>query len=105
MLKSLSLSVALPFRSPVAALLLSVVLGPLGLIYASIWGGVVMLGICFVVICAKFIVPIIFTWIANCIWAVAATNRYNDKLLKTWWLMETTRNEEKNITAPTARSL
>jgi hypothetical protein len=71
----------LPFKSVAAALLLGLVLGPVGLLYASFWGGIVMVVIAFIVICSKLSVPILLTWIGSCIWAVGATNQYNKKLL------------------------
>jgi hypothetical protein len=72
----------LPFKSVAIALLFSVFLGPVGLLYASLLGGIIMIVVGFVVISAKFMVPIAMTWVTSCIWAVASTNRYNQKLLK-----------------------
>lgn len=71
----------LPFKSVGLSLLLSVILGPIGLLYASFWGGVTMILVGFVVLCNKLTVPIMLTWVICCIWAVGATNRYNKKLL------------------------
>ena len=71
----------LPFKSVAVALLFSTILGPVGLLYSSVLGGVVMTIITFIVISVKFSVPIILTWIGCNIWSVAATNRYNNKLM------------------------
>lgn len=71
----------LPFKSVGVALILSVVLGPVGLLYASFWGGITMILVALVVLCNKFTVPVILTWVICCIWAVGATNQYNRKLI------------------------
>ena len=75
-------SVRLPCKSVAVALLFSVILGPVGLLYASYWGGIVMIILGFIVICTQLIVPIILFWIICSIWAVGAVNRYNKKLLQ-----------------------
>ncbi|HVE44309.1 MAG TPA: hypothetical protein VNC84_04140 [Gammaproteobacteria bacterium] len=73
----------LPYKSVAAALLFSVILGPVGLLYASFWGGVslIMLGI--IVVSNKFIFPIILLWITCCIWSVGAVESYNKKIRST----------------------
>lgn len=71
-----------PFKSTAAALLFCALLGPVGLLYSTVVGGVVMLVLGFIVLGFKFIVPIVFVWLISCVWGVAATNRYNKKLLK-----------------------
>lgn len=75
-----------PFKSVAGALLFSVLLGPVGMLYSTVWGGAVMIFFGFIVVSIKFIVPIALVWLISCIWSVAATNRYNAKLLRT--LME-----------------
>lgn len=72
----------LPYKNPAVSLLFSVFLGPVGLLYASVRGGIIMVLIAFVVISSRFPVPIILTWVSCCIWSVLATNRYNNKLLE-----------------------
>ncbi len=72
----------LPYKNLALSLLFSVFLGPIGLLYATARGGIIMLLIAFWVISARFSVPIILMWISCCVWSVLATNRYNDKLLK-----------------------
>jgi len=71
----------LPFKSVAIALLFSVILGPVGLLYASYWGGIIMVVLGFIVICSHLWVPIVLLWIICCIWAVGATNRFNRKLM------------------------
>lgn len=71
---------AKPYKSVAAALLFSVILGPIGLLYSSFWGGVIMTLIGIVVLSNKFIFPIILVWIGSCIWGVGAVEAYNRQL-------------------------
>ncbi len=71
----------LPFKNLAGALLFSVFLGPIGLLYASSVGGVTMIILGFIVGCSKLIVPIIMVWLICCIWSVLAVNRYNRRVL------------------------
>lgn len=72
----------LPFKSTAIALLFAAILGPVGLLYSSLLGGVVMIVVGFVVVSCKFIVPIIIVWLISCIWSVAAVNRYNKMVFR-----------------------
>jgi hypothetical protein len=72
----------LPFKNLAGALLFTVFLGPLGLLYASSFGGILMLIFGFITVCSKMIVPVIFVWIGSSVWSVLAINRYNKKILK-----------------------
>ena len=78
--KSEAIILSLPFKNLAGALLFCVFLGPVGLLYASTWGGILMIMLGFIVISAKLIVPIMMVWIGSCIWGVIATNRYNQKI-------------------------
>lgn len=71
-----------PFKSVAIALIFSVFLGPVGLLYASYWGGFVMILIGVGVVSSQMIFPIILTWLVSCVWAVGAVERYNQKLMK-----------------------
>lgn len=71
----------LPLKSVAGTLLFTVFLGPVGLLYASVTGGVVMLALAFIMACNKFINLFAFVWIMSSVWGVAATNRYNKNLL------------------------
>lgn len=72
----------LPFKSVGITLLFCAILGPVGVLYSSVLGGVIMIILGFIVVSSKLIVPIILVWLISCIWGVAATNQYNKKLLK-----------------------
>lgn len=71
----------LPFKSVATALLFTVILGPLGLLYASLRGGIVMLLLGLVVVSSKLIFPIILLWVICCVWAVKSVENYNKKIL------------------------
>lgn len=71
----------LPLKSVAGALLFTVLLGPVGLLYSSTRGGAIMIVIGFIVACAKFPIPILMVWLACCIWGVAAANQYNSKIM------------------------
>lgn len=72
----------LPFKSVAGALLFCVILGPVGVLYSSMTGGVVMIIFGLIVIRAKLVGLIILVWLISCVWGVAATNRYNRKILR-----------------------
>lgn len=71
-----------PYKSVAIALLFSVVLGPVGLLYASFWGGVVMILLGIVVVSNKFLFPILVLWLICAVWSVGAVESYNRKLEK-----------------------
>ncbi|MCD6039513.1 MAG: hypothetical protein K0S27_913 [Gammaproteobacteria bacterium] len=69
----------LPLKSLAAALLFSVFLGPVGLLYATTVGGVVMIILGCIVVSSWLPVPIILVWLGSCIWSVVAVNQYNKR--------------------------
>ncbi len=75
-------SVSLPFKSVGVALLFCAILGPVGVLYSSMTGGVVMILLGLIVLRAKLIGPIILVWLISCVWGVGATNRFNKKILR-----------------------
>jgi hypothetical protein len=72
----------LPLKNVALALLFAALLGPIGLLYSTFWGGFCMILVAFVVVAAMYPVPIIIMWLLCCVWSVGAVNRYNKKLLK-----------------------
>ncbi len=76
-----NLKPVMPFKSVAVALLFSAALGPVGLLYATSLGGIIMIILGFIIVCTKLIVPIIMVWLGSCIWSVLATNRYNKQIL------------------------
>lgn len=73
-------SVRLPYKSAAAALMFSIFLGPVGLLYATFWGGLCMIAVGIVVISSKLFFSTFLFWIFCCIWAVGAVEHYNKKI-------------------------
>lgn len=73
----------LPYKSVAGALLLAVFLGPIGLLYASFWGGTILSLIGIVVVSCRFFFPIALLWVLCCIWSVRSAERYNRRLAET----------------------
>ena len=82
MSSSFSRSAGLPFHSVAVALLFCVVLGPVGLLYASVTGGVTLMLAGLFLLRAKLYVLLTLVWLVSCVWGVVATNRYNRNLLR-----------------------
>ena len=72
---------SLPFKSVAVALLFCAILGPVGVLYSSVAGGVAMILLGLIVLRAKLAGPMILIWLISCVWGVAAANRYNKKVL------------------------
>lgn len=72
----------LPYKSVAIALLFSVILGPVGLLYASFWGGFIMIPLSVVTFSGHFYSIAALLWLTCCIWSVGAVERYNRKLLR-----------------------
>lgn len=68
-------------KSMVAAILLSLFFGPLGLFYATIKGGVIMLVLSIVLLFFTFGFSLFFMWIPCVIWAYIAVDKYNKELM------------------------
>jgi len=72
----------LPFRSVAAALMFCVILGPVGVLYSSIAGGIVMIVLGLFVMHFKLLGPAILLWLVSCVWGVAGANRFNKKIVQ-----------------------
>jgi hypothetical protein len=59
------------------AFLLSFLFGPLGLLYASVSGGIIMMILGVIIGIFTLGIGLIFVWIASIIWAVVAANNAN----------------------------
>jgi hypothetical protein len=62
------------------AMILSILFGPLGLLYASVLGGVVMFAVSLIVGVFTLGFGLLLTWPICVIWAVIAANGHNRKL-------------------------
>ncbi len=71
----------LPFKSVAVTLLFCLFFGPVGLLYSSVTGGTVMLIFALLALRTKLYALLIAIWLLSCIWGVAATNKYNNKIL------------------------
>lgn len=69
-------------KSVGTAFLLAFFFGPLGLLYASMLGGIVMFIATLILFFLLPVVGAILAWIGCVIWAVVAANRANDALQK-----------------------
>jgi hypothetical protein len=74
------LNAHLPYKSVAGALLFTVILGPVGLLYASFWGGFSMILLGLVVVSSKFLFSILLLWLICCVWAVKAVEAHNRKI-------------------------
>lgn len=68
-------------KSMVVAILLAIFFGPLGMLYSTVSGGVIMIVISLVIGFITLGFGIFLTWPVCVIWAAVATNSYNKKAL------------------------
>ncbi len=71
----------MPFKSVAVALLFCAFLGPVGVLYSSVLGGIVLMAAGLVVLHHMLPGPAIVLWLISCVWGVMAANRYNKKIL------------------------
>ena len=77
-----NMSFSLPFKSAALALVFGLFLGPIGLLYSSLAGGVILILMSLFVLRAKLYAIMVLVWLVSCILNVAAANRYNQNLLR-----------------------
>jgi hypothetical protein len=70
-----------PTKSVGVALLLTILFGPLGLFYATVTGGVVMLLVSFIVGLVTLGFGLLITWPICVVWSAIAANSHNAALL------------------------
>lgn len=63
------------------ALLLTFIFGPIGMLYSTVWGGLIMLLINLPIAILTLGLGLIFTWPIQLIWAALAVRSYNKKLM------------------------
>ena len=68
-----------PTKSMGIAILLTVLFGPLGMLYSTIWGAIIMFVISVVVGFLTLGLGLIVTWPICIIWAAVSTSSYNKK--------------------------
>ena len=74
--------VVTPTKSMGISIILTVLFGPLGMLYSTIWGGIIMFVISAIVGLLTLGLGLIITWPVCIIWAAVATSSYNKKLLE-----------------------
>ena len=62
------------------AILLTVLVGPLGLLYSTVKGGIIMIVVGFVVGFLTLGLGALITWPVAIVWAYIATKKYNEQL-------------------------
>lgn len=75
----------MPFKSLFLAIILAVILGPVGLVYSTLLGSIIMLVITFICVVLAHITTfalVYLCWIVGVYWTTLATNRYNRKLFE-----------------------
>lgn len=78
-----------PFKNVAVSILLALFLGPIGLLYSSFFGGVIMAVVLFIFLAAMTanpaVQPVVWVaWLVCPFWAVLASGRHNKKMMKRW---------------------
>jgi hypothetical protein len=63
------------------SLILTILFGPLGMLYSTIWGGIIMIVISFIVGLLTMGMGLFITWPISIIWGAMAVSGSNKKLL------------------------
>ncbi|MUM19951.1 hypothetical protein FZI91_00185 [Mycobacterium sp. CBMA271] len=77
---------AIPPKNPGIAILLSFLFGPLGMLYSTVSGGLIMLGANFLILILGFLTLGLgyllwfFTWFGGIVWAYMAAEEHNRRL-------------------------
>jgi hypothetical protein len=71
-----------PLKNIALALVFAVILGPVGLLYSSFWGGFFMIFLALIIFTSKQMLLLFLTWVTCCIWSVGAAETYNRKTIK-----------------------
>jgi len=61
------------------SLILTIIFGPLGMLYSTIMGGIIMIIVSFIVMLLTFGMGIFFTWPVCVIWGTVAVVNHNKK--------------------------
>jgi len=73
--------VVTPTKSVGIAIILTVLFGPLGMFYSTIWGAIIMTVLSFFVGILTVGIGLLVTWPISIIWGAATASSYNKKLL------------------------
>jgi hypothetical protein len=70
----------LPLKSYAIAIVLTILFGPLGMLYSTVFGALVMIVVSALVAAVTFGIGLVFTWPVSIAWAVAAVYFHNEKI-------------------------
>lgn len=78
-----------PYKNMATAILLALFLGPIGLLYSTFLGGVIMAIVVFIFLAAmtanSAVGPLVWiAWLICPFWAVLSSGRHNRKMMKRW---------------------
>ena len=68
-------------KSMAMAIVLAIIFGPLGMLYATVAGGIVMIFISILAAVFTLGFGLFLTWPVCVVWAAIATNAYNKKMM------------------------
>ena len=74
--------VVAPRKSLMLSLVLTFIFGPLGMLYATVGGAIVMLLVSIVAALLTVGGSIVVTWVVSMIWGALAVERYNRKMFE-----------------------
>ena len=80
--KNVQIIVTRSTKSVGIGLLLTFILGPIGMLYGTIWGGFIMMVVNLVIGIPTFGLGLLFTWPIQLIWVALSIRSYNKKLMK-----------------------
>ena len=80
--KNVQIIVTRSTKSVGIGLLLTFILGPIGMLYGTVWGGFIMLVVNLVIGIPTFGLGLLFTWPIQLIWVALSIRSYNKKLMK-----------------------
>lgn len=64
------------------AILLALLFGPLGMLYATVWGGLIMFAVTLLVGALTLGFGFLLTWPVCVLWAALAAHNYNQRLVQ-----------------------
>ena len=73
--------VVTPTKSVGLSVFLAALFGPIGMLYSTIWGGIIMLAVSALIGPLTLGLGLIFIWPVCVLWAALATVSYNKRLL------------------------
>lgn len=76
------ITISVPQKSVPLAIILTIIFGPLGLLYSSILGAIVMLVVTLIISIFIFGSGFLFTWPVCVIWAYFSVKKHNSQIIQ-----------------------